>query len=88
MQDYGVHLGLALQIIDDLMGLAGDPIQPGKKQGSDARQGKLTFPALLGNVAALSRARAEASVAKAAVEHLLPAAEPLVALADLAVERR
>ena len=87
MQDYGEHLGLAFQIIDDLMDLAGDPVKAGKTKGSDARKGKVTFPRLLGNVAALSRARAEAKVAKAAVEHLMPAAEPLVALADFAVER-
>jgi geranylgeranyl diphosphate synthase type II len=87
MQDYGLHLGLAFQIIDDLMDLAGDPVKSGKSKGSDARKGKVTFPALLGNQASLTRARAEASVAKAAVEHLLPAAEPLVALADFALER-
>ena len=87
MQDYGLHLGLAFQIIDDLMDLAGDPVKMGKTKGTDARKGKVTFPALLGNEASLSRARAEVTVAKAAVEHLRPAADPLVALADLAVQR-
>ncbi|MGC4116455.1 MAG: polyprenyl synthetase family protein [Myxococcales bacterium] len=87
MQDYGLHLGLAFQIIDDLMDLAGDPVKMGKTKGTDARKGKVTFPALLGNEASLSRARAEVTVAKAAVEHLRPAADPLIALADHAVQR-
>ena len=87
MQDYGLHLGLAFQIIDDLMDLAGDPVKMGKTKGTDARKGKVTFPALLGNEVSLSRSRAEAATAKAAIEHLLPAAAPLVALADFAMER-
>lgn len=84
MQDYGIHLGLAFQIMDDLMDLAGDPVKAGKTKGTDARKGKVTFPALLGNAVSLQRARAEAAVAKAAVEALLPAAAPLVALVDFA----
>jgi len=38
-------------------------------------------------VDALQSAVAEAGVAKAAVQHLLPAAAPLIALADFALER-
>jgi geranylgeranyl diphosphate synthase type II len=87
MQDYGHHLGLAFQICDDLMDLAGDPKKTGKTKGTDARKGKTTFPALLGNEESLRRARAEAGVAKAAVEPLLPASAPLLKIADWAVER-
>ncbi len=87
MQDYGYHLGLAFQICDDLMDLAGDPKKMGKTKGTDARKGKTTFPALLGNEASLRRARAEAGVAKAAVEPLLPASVALLRIADWAVER-
>jgi geranylgeranyl diphosphate synthase type II len=87
LNDYGLHLGLAFQICDDLMDLAGDPKKMGKSKGSDARKGKVTFPSLLGNEEALRRARAEAAVAKAAVEGLLPRSAPLMALADFAVER-
>ncbi|MBI5545590.1 MAG: polyprenyl synthetase family protein [Deltaproteobacteria bacterium] len=87
MHDYGMHLGLAFQIIDDLMDLAGDPVKAGKTKGTDARKGKVTFPALLGNGVALSRARAEKAVAQSAVEHLGDPAAALIALADFAVER-
>jgi len=87
MQDYGYHLGLAFQICDDLMDLAGDPVKMGKTKGTDARRGKFTFPSLLGNEASLTRARAEVGVAKAAIESMLPGAAALVALADYAVER-
>ncbi len=87
LDDYGQHLGLAFQICDDLMDLAGDPKKMGKTKGTDARKGKVTFPSLLGNEESLRRARAEAQVAKSAVEPLLPLAAPLIALADYAVER-
>jgi geranylgeranyl diphosphate synthase type II len=87
MQDYGYHLGLAFQICDDLMDLAGDPKKMGKSKGTDARKGKFTFPQLMGNEASLQRARAEAAVAKAAIEPMLPKAQALMALADFAVER-
>jgi geranylgeranyl diphosphate synthase type II len=87
LQDYGQHLGLAFQICDDLMDLAGDPKKMGKTKGTDARKGKVTFPSLLGNEESLRRARAEVQVAKAAVEPLLPGAAPLLALADYSVER-
>lgn len=86
-QDYGYHLGLAFQICDDLMDLAGDPVKMGKTKGTDLRRGKFTFPSLLGNEASLKRARAEAGVAKAAIESMLPCAAALIALADYAVER-
>jgi geranylgeranyl diphosphate synthase type II len=87
MREYGIHVGLAFQIVDDLMDLAGDPVKSGKTKGSDARKGKLTYPSLLGNEESLRRARAEVAVAKAAVESLLPGAAPLVVLADYALRR-
>jgi geranylgeranyl diphosphate synthase type II len=87
LESYGRHLGLAFQICDDLMDLCGDPAKTGKTQGSDARKGKITFPSLLGNEASLQRARGEVARAKAAIEAFLPAAAPLIGLADFAIER-
>jgi geranylgeranyl diphosphate synthase type II len=87
MQEYGQHLGLAFQICDDLMDVTGDPAKTGKAGGSDARKGKVTFPSLLGRAGSWERGRAEVDCAKAAVEGLLPASAPLVALADFAIER-
>lgn len=45
---YGQKIGLAFQIIDDLLDVSGDPIKLGKGVRKDAEQGKLTYPGLLG----------------------------------------
>jgi geranylgeranyl diphosphate synthase type I len=44
LRDYGRHLGLAFQAIDDLLGIWGDPATTGKPAGSDLRQRKKTMP--------------------------------------------
>ena len=45
---YGEHLGLAFQIVDDILDVVGDVQTLGKNPGSDAAQGKVTYPTLLG----------------------------------------
>jgi geranylgeranyl diphosphate synthase type II len=47
---YGRKVGLAFQIVDDLLNVEGegDGARLGKSVGSDARQGKATYPAILG----------------------------------------
>lgn len=42
------NLGLAFQILDDILGLWGDPKVTGKPVGSDLRQNKKTFPIIYG----------------------------------------
>ncbi len=42
--DYGMKLGVAFQIIDDLLDLTGDPAVVGKSLGRDLDKGKLTLP--------------------------------------------
>jgi geranylgeranyl diphosphate synthase type I len=44
LRDYGRHLGLAFQAIDDLLGIWGDPAVTGKPAGSDLRQRKKSMP--------------------------------------------
>ncbi len=55
--DIGQHLGLAFQIVDDILDVTGSALQLGKSAGKDAPAGKITDPALYGVRA--SRARAE-----------------------------
>lgn len=43
---YGLHLGRAFQIVDDVLDVAGDPASLGKGVLSDLREGKLTLPVL------------------------------------------
>jgi len=47
MREYGYKLGMAFQIIDDLLDFTGDEGELGKPVGSDLSQGILTLPAIL-----------------------------------------
>jgi octaprenyl-diphosphate synthase len=44
MADYGLHLGLAFQLIDDVLDYSGDADKTGKNVGDDLAQGKVTLP--------------------------------------------
>jgi len=44
LRDFGMHLGLAFQAVDDLLGIWGDPDRTGKPAGNDLRQCKKTLP--------------------------------------------
>ena len=46
MKSFGLKLGVAYQIYDDCLDLAGDEDVVGKTLGSDLRKGKLTLPIL------------------------------------------
>lgn len=69
---YGYHLGIAFQMVDDLLDLEGDPKQMGKNTGMDAAQGKLTWPACVG----IARTREDAAV------HIRQAAEAMEAFGE------
>jgi geranylgeranyl diphosphate synthase, type II len=87
LDTYGERLGLAFQIVDDLLDLRGDLSTMGKKTGKDSGRGKLTFPTLLGE--AESRRRAEELIGEAC-SALLPfgnKSQPLIALAKYVLER-
>lgn len=59
LYQYGERLGMAFQIVDDLLDLTGDPDQVGKTLGRDLEKGKLTLPLILTLAAAKSDERAE-----------------------------
>ena len=84
---FGRHLGLAFQIIDDILDETSTPEQMGKATKKDAAKGKNTYPVLLG----LEGSRAEANKALAAaldaISPLGDRARPLQAIARFVVER-
>ncbi|MDP7619361.1 MAG: polyprenyl synthetase family protein [Dehalococcoidia bacterium] len=47
LRDYGLALGTAFQVIDDILDFDGDPSDVGKPVGSDLLQGVLTLPTLI-----------------------------------------
>ena len=67
---YAAHLGLAFQIVDDILDVEGATADLGKTAGKDAAAGKPTYPALLG----LERSRARAADAADAARAALAAA--------------
>ena len=87
-REYGINVGAAFQIADDILDVVGDTKTLGKPVGSDERQGKTTYPSLLGldKSRQLAKSRAEAAAeALAGLEH--PQADFLRALALYIVER-
>lgn len=44
LRDYGLHLGVAFQIADDLLDFLGDPKNTGKPLGTDLKDGRVTLP--------------------------------------------
>lgn len=46
LRDYGYHLGVAFQMIDDILDFIGDPQELGKPVGSDLAHGIITLPTL------------------------------------------
>ncbi|MFZ5708779.1 MAG: polyprenyl synthetase family protein [Pseudomonadota bacterium] len=67
MRAYAAALGLAFQIADDILDVAGDPEKTGKALRKDAGAGKATFVSLLGLAGARARAAALVHEAEAAL---------------------
>jgi farnesyl diphosphate synthase/geranylgeranyl diphosphate synthase type II len=85
---FGAEVGLAFQIVDDVLDVTSTSDVLGKTAGSDASRGKRTYPALLGVDGALERARAHVSAAREALSAQGMLSDELDALARYAVERR
>jgi geranylgeranyl pyrophosphate synthase len=47
LKGYGYNLGMAFQVVDDILDFVGDEQEMGKPVGSDLSQGTLTLPSLL-----------------------------------------
>ncbi|MFL6651573.1 MAG: polyprenyl synthetase family protein, partial [Sulfurifustaceae bacterium] len=81
LDGYGWAIGLAFQIVDDILDVEGEVDVMGKRPGVDQARGKPTYPAVLGLPAAKARAR---ELHAAALESLRPLGDNAKSLSDLA----
>jgi geranylgeranyl diphosphate synthase, type II len=88
LRTLAAEIGLAFQIQDDILDVAGDAQTLGKATGADAAHNKPTYPSTLGLDAARARALDHEQRALAALDILGPSAQPLRELARLMVDRR
>jgi len=66
MSDYGMHLGTAFQLIDDIMDYSASAAEMGKNVGDDLAEGKPTLPLII----ALQRSEGDdAQMIRDAIEH-------------------
>jgi geranylgeranyl diphosphate synthase type II len=85
---YGEHVGLAFQIVDDLLDVEQSSEALGKTAGKDAQQHKITFPAVYGLERSHEMAEHHRRAAFTSLRPLGRRAERLCELADLIVQRR
>jgi farnesyl diphosphate synthase len=88
IERYGVALGQAFQIADDLLDVEGDPETVGKATGKDAAAHKATLVGVLGVDAAKMRLHALVGEAEAALAPFGEDAGVLRAAAHFVAERR
>ena len=88
LRTYGESIGLAFQIIDDLLDEEADSATLGKTAGKDLEQGKLTYPSLFGPDEARERASSLLDAAIVAAESLGSDRNYLAPLARYIVSRK
>ncbi|MDO9403888.1 MAG: polyprenyl synthetase family protein [Polaromonas sp.] len=86
--DYGAAIGLAFQVVDDILDVVADSATLGKTAGKDAAQDKPTFVSLMGLQASQAYAQklladAHRSLSASGLQHT----QALAALADMLVNR-
>jgi geranylgeranyl diphosphate synthase type II len=84
---YADAIGLAFQIVDDVLGEVGDKAKLGKPVGSDEARGRTTYPSLVGVEESRNMARSLVEEAKASLKPFGDRSNPLCDIADFIVDR-
>jgi geranylgeranyl diphosphate synthase type II len=87
LTDFGDNLGLAFQVIDDILDITQTSEKLGKSAGKDIAAQKTTYPALIGLEAARKEAQKLTAQAHAALKVFGAKADTLHALADYLLDR-
>jgi geranylgeranyl diphosphate synthase type II len=85
---YGENIGLAFQVIDDILDVEGETEVIGKPKGSDEKKKKLTYPRLYGIEESRRKAKELIDASVSALSVFDGKAEPLRAVARYLYERR
>lgn len=88
LRKFGQSIGLAFQIVDDVLDLTQSSEQLGKTAGKDSAAEKATYPAIFGVDKSLAKAHALAEAALETLEGFGERAETLASLARYLVERK
>ena len=88
LSTYGEHVGLAFQIIDDVLDVEESSEALGKTAGKDQAQHKVTFPAVYGLARSREMAEEERAAAYEALRVFGRRADPLRQIADFIVHRK
>ena len=87
LDEYAAELGLAFQIVDDILDVEGDAAALGKTAGKDAAAGKLTYPALVGLEPSKQMAREAITRAADALARARVPSDYLLGIAQWVVRR-
>jgi len=88
LNNYGANIGLAFQVVDDILDIEGDPSVIGKPKGSDEKNKKMTYPRLYGIEESRRKAKQLIESAADSLSIFDDRAEPLRAIAAYLYERK
>lgn len=88
LSDYGKNIGLAFQVVDDILDVEGETEVLGKPKGSDEKKKKMTYPKLYGLEKSKQKAKELINNATDALLAFDHKAEPLRAIARYLLERK
>jgi geranylgeranyl diphosphate synthase type II len=88
LSEYGNNIGLAFQVIDDILDIEGDAEELGKPIGSDERANKMTYPSLYGIEKSRDIAKELIASAVSSLSSFSYKADPLRKIANYLLDRR